>query len=139
LAIATDSAWRSPAGDPALPTRLRASRATPLFRERIDPTRGSLEAITPNPPKRLHTFCAGDDIKDFLLWTDDDPGQARQYQETAQTIEDLDAITIARDASPQHPLGRARGCVDAVRRTRGHRRSVPSSERTLVRVMRLRR
>jgi enoyl-CoA hydratase/carnithine racemase len=42
------------------------------------------------------TFCAGDDIKDFLQWTDDDPyWQARQYQETAQTIEDLDPITIA--------------------------------------------
>ena len=33
------------------------------------------------------TFCAGDDIKDFLTWTDDDPyWQARQYQETAQMI-----------------------------------------------------
>jgi enoyl-CoA hydratase/carnithine racemase len=42
------------------------------------------------------TFCAGDDIKDFLTWTDEDPyWQARQYQETAQTIEDLDPITIA--------------------------------------------
>src|SRR5882724_6695183 len=42
------------------------------------------------------TFCAGDDIKDFLTWTDDDPyWQARQYQETAQMIEDLSAITIA--------------------------------------------
>jgi enoyl-CoA hydratase/carnithine racemase len=42
------------------------------------------------------TFCAGDDIKDFLTWTDDDPyWQARQYQETAQMIEDLTAITIA--------------------------------------------
>ena len=42
------------------------------------------------------TFCAGDDIKDFLTWSDDDPyWQARQYQETAQTIEDLTAITIA--------------------------------------------
>jgi enoyl-CoA hydratase/carnithine racemase len=42
------------------------------------------------------TFCAGDDIKDFLKWTDEDPyWQARQYQETAQTVEDLDAITIA--------------------------------------------
>jgi enoyl-CoA hydratase/carnithine racemase len=43
-----------------------------------------------------HTFCAGDDIKDFLTWTDDDPyWQARQYQETAQMIEDLTPITIA--------------------------------------------
>ncbi|MDT7562774.1 MAG: 3-hydroxypropionyl-coenzyme dehydratase [Pseudonocardiales bacterium] len=42
------------------------------------------------------TFCAGDDIKDFLTWTDDDPyWQARQYQETAQMIEDLTPITIA--------------------------------------------
>src|SRR6266481_2989370 len=42
------------------------------------------------------TFCAGDDIKDFLLWSDDDPyWQARQYQETAQMIENLTAITIA--------------------------------------------
>lgn len=42
------------------------------------------------------TFCAGDDIKDFLTWTDDDPyWQARQYQETAQIIEDLNALTIA--------------------------------------------
>jgi enoyl-CoA hydratase/carnithine racemase len=42
------------------------------------------------------TFCAGDDIKEFLTWTDDDPyWQARQYQETAQMIEDLTPITIA--------------------------------------------
>ena len=42
------------------------------------------------------TFCAGDDIKDFLTWTDDDPyWQARQYQATAQMIEDLTPITIA--------------------------------------------
>ena len=42
------------------------------------------------------TFCAGDDIKEFLTWSDDDPyWQARQYQETAQLVEDLDAITIA--------------------------------------------
>jgi enoyl-CoA hydratase/carnithine racemase len=42
------------------------------------------------------TFCAGDDIKDFLTWTDDDPyWQARQYQETAQLIEDLTPVTIA--------------------------------------------
>jgi len=42
------------------------------------------------------TFCAGDDIKDFLTWTEDDPyWQARQYQETAQMIDDLTAITIA--------------------------------------------
>ncbi len=42
------------------------------------------------------TFCAGDDIKDFLAWTDDDPyWQSRQYQATAQAIEDLTPITIA--------------------------------------------
>lgn len=42
------------------------------------------------------TFCAGDDIKDFLDWTDEDPyWQARKYQETAQMIEDLTPITIA--------------------------------------------
>lgn len=42
------------------------------------------------------TFCAGDDIKDFLSWNDEDPyWQCRQYQETAQTIEDLTCITIA--------------------------------------------
>jgi enoyl-CoA hydratase/carnithine racemase len=42
------------------------------------------------------TFCAGDDIKDFLTWTDEDPYyQARQYQETAQAIEDLTPVTIA--------------------------------------------
>lgn len=42
------------------------------------------------------TFCAGDDIKDFLTWSEDDPyWQARQYQETAQMIEDLTPITIA--------------------------------------------
>src|SRR5229473_2280199 len=42
------------------------------------------------------TFCAGDDIKDFLTWTEDDPyWQARQYQETAQIIEDLTPVTIA--------------------------------------------
>ena len=42
------------------------------------------------------TFCAGDDIKDFLTWNDEDPyWQCRQYQETAQMIEDLTCITIA--------------------------------------------
>jgi enoyl-CoA hydratase/carnithine racemase len=42
------------------------------------------------------TFCAGDDIKDFLSWNDEDPyWQCRQYQETAQAIEDLNCITIA--------------------------------------------
>jgi enoyl-CoA hydratase/carnithine racemase len=42
------------------------------------------------------TFCAGDDIKEFLTWTDDDPyWQARLYQETAQMVEDLTPITIA--------------------------------------------
>jgi enoyl-CoA hydratase/carnithine racemase len=42
------------------------------------------------------TFCAGDDIKDFLTWTDDDPyWQARMYQATAQMVEDLTPVTIA--------------------------------------------
>lgn len=48
------------------------------------------------------TFCAGDDIKDFMTWELDDPHrghdpywQVRKYQETVQIIEDLDAITIA--------------------------------------------
>jgi len=42
------------------------------------------------------TFCAGDDIKDFLSWTDEDPyWQCRKYQETAQMIEDLTCVTIA--------------------------------------------
>ena len=43
------------------------------------------------------TFCAGDDIKDFLSWNDEDPyWQCRQYQETAQmNSEDLNCITIA--------------------------------------------
>lgn len=42
------------------------------------------------------TFCAGDDIKDFLAWSDDDPyWQVRLYQETVANIQDLAAITIA--------------------------------------------
>jgi enoyl-CoA hydratase/carnithine racemase len=42
------------------------------------------------------TFCAGDDIKDFLTWSEDDPYyQVRLYQETVQSIEDLTPITIA--------------------------------------------
>jgi len=48
------------------------------------------------------TFCAGDDIKEFMTWKADDPHrghdaywQVRKYQETVQIIEDLDAITIA--------------------------------------------
>jgi enoyl-CoA hydratase/carnithine racemase len=48
------------------------------------------------------TFCAGDDIKDFMTWNVDDPHrghdpywQVRKYQETVQIIEDLDAVTIA--------------------------------------------
>lgn len=42
------------------------------------------------------TFCAGDDIKDFLSWTPEDPyWQVRLYQETVQIIEDLTPITIA--------------------------------------------
>lgn len=49
------------------------------------------------------TFCAGDDIKDFMTWDNGDVHrghdaywQTRLYQETAQILEDLDAITIAR-------------------------------------------
>jgi enoyl-CoA hydratase/carnithine racemase len=42
------------------------------------------------------TFCAGDDIKDFLTWTSEDPyWQVRLYQETVKIIEDLEPITIA--------------------------------------------
>jgi enoyl-CoA hydratase/carnithine racemase len=42
------------------------------------------------------TFCAGDNIKDFLTWTEDDPyWQVRLYQETAKIIEDLTPVTIA--------------------------------------------
>src|SRR5439155_23030655 len=42
------------------------------------------------------TFCAGDDIKDFLTWAPDDPyWQVRLYQETVKIIEDLTAVTIA--------------------------------------------
>jgi enoyl-CoA hydratase/carnithine racemase len=48
------------------------------------------------------TFCAGDDLKDFMTWKVDDPirghdpyWQVRKYQETVQIIEDLDAVTIA--------------------------------------------
>lgn len=49
------------------------------------------------------TFCAGDDIKEFMTWNQSDVmrghdayWQTRLYQETAQMIEDLDAITIAK-------------------------------------------
>jgi len=49
------------------------------------------------------TFCAGDDIKDFMTWDHSDAlrghdayWQVRLYQETAQILEDLDAITIAK-------------------------------------------
>ena len=49
------------------------------------------------------TFCAGDDIKDFMTWDQTDVlrghdayWQIRLYQETAQIIEDLDAVTIAK-------------------------------------------
>jgi len=42
------------------------------------------------------TFCAGDDVKEFNTWEPEDAyWQVRQYQETAQIIEDLTAITIA--------------------------------------------
>lgn len=49
------------------------------------------------------TFCAGDDIKEFMTWNQSDVlrghdayWQTRLYQETAQMIEDLDALTIAK-------------------------------------------
>jgi enoyl-CoA hydratase/carnithine racemase len=42
------------------------------------------------------TFCAGDDIKGFRTWGEDEPyWQVRMYQETAQLIEDLTPVTIA--------------------------------------------
>jgi len=43
-----------------------------------------------------HTFCAGDDIKEFNDWTPDDPlWQVRLYQQTVSLIEDLIPVTIA--------------------------------------------
>lgn len=43
------------------------------------------------------TFCAGDDITEFNTWGPDDGyWQIRLYQETAQLIEDLTPITIAK-------------------------------------------
>jgi enoyl-CoA hydratase len=42
------------------------------------------------------TFCAGDDLREFNEWTEDDGyWQVRLYQETVQIIENLTAITIA--------------------------------------------
>jgi enoyl-CoA hydratase len=42
------------------------------------------------------TFCAGDDIKGFRTWGEDEPyWQVRLYQQTAQLIEDLTPVTIA--------------------------------------------
>jgi enoyl-CoA hydratase/carnithine racemase len=42
------------------------------------------------------TFCAGDDITEFNTWEPEDAyWQVRQYQETAQIIEDLTPVTIA--------------------------------------------
>ena len=42
------------------------------------------------------TFCAGDDVKGFATWGEDEVyWQVRRYQETAQLIEDLTPITIA--------------------------------------------
>ncbi|MGI9283888.1 MAG: enoyl-CoA hydratase/isomerase family protein [Pseudomonadales bacterium] len=50
-----------------------------------------------------NTFCAGDDIKDFMTWKNDDVlrghdayWQIRLYQETVQILEDLDAVTISK-------------------------------------------
>jgi enoyl-CoA hydratase/carnithine racemase len=43
------------------------------------------------------TFCAGDDVSEFNEWSQDIIGrQIRLYQETAQIIEDLPKITIAK-------------------------------------------
>jgi enoyl-CoA hydratase len=43
------------------------------------------------------TFCAGDDLKEFRTWSEEDPfWQIPKYQETAQILQDLPAITIAR-------------------------------------------
>ena len=42
------------------------------------------------------TFCAGDDIKGFRTWGEDEAyWQVRLYQQTAQLIEDLTPVTIA--------------------------------------------
>lgn len=42
------------------------------------------------------TFCAGDDIKEFNTWTNDDGlWQVRQYQETVNIISNLVPVTIA--------------------------------------------
>jgi len=49
------------------------------------------------------TFCAGDDIKDFLTWTDDDPyWQGAPVPGDAQTIEDLTAINDRRSRRCLH-------------------------------------
>ena len=42
------------------------------------------------------TFCAGDDVREFNEWSNDDGyWQVRLYQETVQMIENLTALTIA--------------------------------------------
>jgi enoyl-CoA hydratase/carnithine racemase len=42
------------------------------------------------------TFCAGDDIKGFNDWTEDEgPWEVRMYQETANIIENMRPVTIA--------------------------------------------
>ena len=42
------------------------------------------------------TFCAGDDLREFNDWSEDDAYfQVRLYQETVQIIENLTAITVA--------------------------------------------
>jgi len=75
-----------------------------LDREMSDETRGRGEGGEEEGPRvpvpdfpgcGRHLLCRRR-LKDFLTWTDDDPyWQARQYQETAQMIEDLTCITIA--------------------------------------------
>jgi enoyl-CoA hydratase len=42
------------------------------------------------------TFCAGDDIKEFQTWTEEDPAwQVRLYQETVTVLENLVPVTIS--------------------------------------------
>lgn len=74
-----------------------------LDREMSDELQDAVRAVKSDRDCRIliiqgagNTFCAGDDIKEFLTWTDQDPyWQARFYQETAQMVEDLTPITIA--------------------------------------------
>jgi enoyl-CoA hydratase len=44
-----------------------------------------------------NTFCAGDDLKEFLQWDPQDPQwQIRMYQETVSIIENMFPVTIAK-------------------------------------------